>query len=205
MPQMATVPGGHEFVLIPCCHPGLLGHVGILKEKLTRLMVMTSGIAWYAASLAVTIDRENLTLSRKQKCGKIVALLAVKLDTTHEFGRAFLRAKEDYSMAITAWTEGKWSRKGGAPVRAPPRGLLPGKTQKVGRARISRDHQTLEGVGDGFEVDIQEQAWKGASATDNKRYRLTWEEDDGQTWSIAPVILPSNVAPADSSDKRFLF
>jgi hypothetical protein len=211
VPKQAALPGSFgmnnavHYIIIPCCHPGLLGHVGILKEKLTRLLVMVLGIAWKAITYAIRIDQQHPISSRLQKCEGIFKMLEDRLSRDTPFGAAFMQAKFDYTLAMTAWTEGKRTRLEVGIIGAPPRNILPGKTERSRRPRIAQHVQTVQGVSEGFEVSIQEQPWDGATSNDSSRHRLTWKEGDGQVWSIAPIILPANVLPSDENDKRFLF
>lgn len=209
IPQLASFNGGsgttegRECVLIPSCHPGLLGHVGIRKDKLTRLLVMISGIAWSAATLAIQIDRDEPSLTRKQKCIKIIGSLAGRLKKNTVFGQAFQKAKEDYVLADTAWHQSKWTRQSVGIIRGPDRRLLPCKGKRSSRSRIKQDNESLRDIGSAFEVAISEQPWDGAGGKDKSRFRLTWKEDDGMEWSIAPIILPANVYSTEEHDKRF--
>jgi hypothetical protein len=211
VPKQAALPGSLgmnnavHYIIIPCCHPGLLGHVGILKEKLTRLLVMVLGVAWKAMTYAIRIDQQHPTSSRLQKCKGILKLLEDKLGSNTPFGVALRQAKRDYTLAMTAWTEGKRTRLEVGVIGAPPRNILPGKTERSRRPRISQHTQTVQGISEGFEVLIQEQPWDGATYNDSSRHRLTWKEGDGRVRSIAPIILPANVVPSDENDKRFLF
>lgn len=209
IPQLSSFNGGNgtiegrECVVIPSCHPGLLGHVGIRKDKLTRLLVMISGIAWNAATLAIQIDRDEPSLTRKQKCIKIIGSLSNKLKKNTVFGQAFQKAKEDYVLADTAWHQGKWARQSVGIIRAPDRKLLPGKMKRFSSARIKQGTEILREISSAFEVVISEQPWNGAGGKDKSRFRLTWREDDGIEWSIAPIILPANVYSTEEHDKRF--
>lgn len=210
IPQLASFNSGtgstvgKECVVLPSCHPGLLGHVGIRKEKLTRLLVMISGLAWSAATLAIQLDRDEPSLTRKQKCNKIIGSLASKLKKNTMFGQAFQRAKEEYVLANVAWSQGKLTRQDVGVIRAPNRKLLPGKVDRSSSSRIKQEAEILRDIGSSFEVVITEEPWDGAGGKDRTRFRLTWKEDDDQEWSIAPVILPANVFPTEENDKRFL-
>lgn len=210
IPQLASFDGGsgttegRECVVIPSCHPGLLGHVGIRKEKLTRLLVMISGIAWSAATVAIQLDRDEPNLTRKQKCIKIIGSLAGNFKRNTVFGQAFQKAKEDYVLVDTTWHQSKWARQSVGSIRVPDRRLLPGKAKRSSTSRIKQDTESLRDISSASEVVISEQPWNGAGGKDKTRSRLTWKEDDGMEWSIAPVILPANVVPAEENDKRFL-
>jgi hypothetical protein len=194
---------GKEFILIPCYHPGMTGHAGIMKEKLTRLLVMVSSLAWDAMGRAIYQSRQGGGLSRKQKCEQILSYLRFKLNPSHAFGQSMTRAKADYVIAITADAQGRIARKANLSLGKPSRGILPSKTRAARKSRLDQNVQTISGVG-GYEVDIH--ALVGTvSASEKTRYRLRWAEDNGEAWSVEPVIFPDNVIPNDTTDKRFVF
>lgn len=195
---------GKETVIIPCFHPGFLGHAGILKEKATRLLIMISGIAWKAVTSAIVIHRENILLPRKDKCESIIKEVESKLDPSHKFGAAFARAKAEYLDVVRAWHQGKLTRQKAEDIPKPPRGILRAKSARLGKSRTDRNAETVGGDMGGWEVLLQEQTVLGPKS-DNKRHSLSWLEDDGQKWSIGPVILPENVLPITQNDKRFIF
>jgi hypothetical protein len=74
VPQKATFDGDEgqtprtDLFLIPCFHSDRAGHVGILKILTTRLLIMVLGMSWTAMEHAITVHRNNLALSRKDKC-----------------------------------------------------------------------------------------------------------------------------------------
>jgi hypothetical protein len=212
IPQMASFDGdkgltpGTEFILIPCLHPGRAGHAGILKTLITRLLTMVSGLCWAAMEHTITVDRNSPTLSRKEKCEQILGMLNVHLAPMHPFGRALKQLKSEYAIAQTADMQARHLRKATVAIGKPPRGILATKTQRKNarRDRVDRDAQIIEGVADGFELSIQEHPWNGVGDKD-VRYSLTWVEEDGQMWTIGPIILPDNTLSIDQGDKRFLF
>ncbi|RAR06499.1 hypothetical protein DDE82_003320 [Stemphylium lycopersici] len=196
---------GHECVIVPCLHPGAMGYAGIMKDKLSSIFVLGSAIAWKAATIAMHENNTSPALSRKEKCQKVISGLASYLDVNNPFGKTLQKAKDEYVVAYTAYQQGRVSRGKSLPLPPPVRGLLAVKTKTAKKRHISQDVQTTDNIGDGFEVLIQEQLHRGLGGKDNVRYRLTWKEDDGQEWSIAPVIMPNNVFSSRSNEKYFLF
>jgi hypothetical protein len=193
-----------EFVLIPCYHPGIIGHAGVMKEKAARLLALVFGLAWDAMGLAIRLNTDDEGLTRKQKCEQLIVLLQSKMDENHAFGRAFAQAKKEYLIATTADFQARLARKQNLPIGKPPRGILPAKTQRSRRDQFDRNPQTEQGLGQGFEVEIRALPNQGVVTKDKPRYCLRWTEDDGQGWAVEPLYLPDNTAAKDSSDKRFL-
>ncbi|EAT86157.2 hypothetical protein SNOG_06326 [Parastagonospora nodorum SN15] len=210
VPQMASFDGaqgvtlGAECVLIPCFHPGRVGHAGILKTLITRLLAMVSGMAWAAMEYAVTVDHKNPNLPRKQKCEQILGQLNMQLSSNHPFGQAFEKSKSEYAVAQTADWQARFARKKTVAIGKPPRGILATKVQrKAKRSHLDLHAGAMEAIGDSYELNIQHYPWAGGGDKD-KRHTLIWTEDDGQVWSIGPVLLPENVLPSDGNDKRFV-
>lgn len=210
VPQMASFDGdkgttaGTEVILIPCFHPGRVSHAGILGNLVTQLLTMVSGMSWAAMEHAITVNRDHPSSTRKQKCRLILERLRAQLSPDHPFGRSLKQLKSKYAIAQTADYQARHIRKQVMAIRKPPRGILPKKTQRARRHRLDLDILTGEGVGAGFEVAIQDHPWQGVGDKD-VRYSLSWSEEDGQGWTVGPVLLPDNVLAVDESDKRFLF
>ncbi|CAN9092100.1 unnamed protein product [Alternaria alternata] len=212
VPQLATFDGGSgltagkEFILIPCYHPGRNGHAGIMKTLITRLLTMVSAVAWSAIELAISVDQHKVGFSRKQKCEEILKLLKTKIDPEHEFGKEMMKLKSEYVIAHTVESQNRFMRKQFLPIGKPSKGILPTKVQRRARRSLfDTDFQTSDAYGGGFDVAIQIQNWNGISPIDNKRFMITWTEEDGQVWNIAPVLLPDGALPKDQNDKRYLF
>jgi hypothetical protein len=196
---------GEPFIVIPSLHPGRIGHGGVVKDKLVRLLVLVSGIAWSAATLTMQQDLDESTLPRAKKINNILDALNAKLAPDTDFGKAMTKAKNEHVLTLTAWNEGKLARGRGAPIKKPPGGLLPGKTTaKRARTTAEGTNETVESIGDIFEVAIQKVAWSGQDGEMDRRYQLSWTEVDGQVWSISPVMLPPNVLSSTANEKRFL-
>jgi hypothetical protein len=159
------------------------------------VFVLTSAIAWKAASLAIQLDQDHAPWTRKQTCRKIIKILKADLEVTTVFGQAFHQAKQDYVLAYKAFREGCLAHATGHAIKKPPTGILAGKSVSGrGGKRIRGEGQTLEFFDDGFEVVIH--GVDDFSVGDNKtsvRHSLSWEEGDGRKWSLSPIILPSQV------------
>jgi hypothetical protein len=84
-------------------------------------------------------------------------------------------------------------------------GSTSGKTtKKRAKTTASGENETVESIGDAFEVAIQEVAWNGQPGDKDLRHQLSWTEGDGQVWSISLVMLPEKVLSPSSKDKLFL-
>lgn len=143
-------------------------------------------------------------MSRKKKCEQILGSLQLDLDPNHKFGQAWARAKSEYLIALEADHQARMVRKANTKIGNPPLRLLKAKTRRaVTRSQLETNPQTVRGVG-GFELDIQIAPRPGKN-TEPPRYRLRWQEDDGQSWSLEPVLLPVNTVSDDATDERFIF
>ncbi|KAJ4382743.1 hypothetical protein N0V86_001965 [Didymella sp. IMI 355093] len=212
VPQVLSFNAGQgpttdkEFLLIPCYHPGFTGHSGVLKEKLTRLLVLTHALAWAATHHAIVIDRENPTRARRDKINMLHSMLLTKISTTHPFGRALADAKAAYKDVTKAHNECSLQRAGNTALRKPRTGLLPGKTVKKPAKSPVRSGETVAEIGEGFKVTLEETGWiPGATGIDAKRHRLNWTESDGQERTLHHIMLPAGVAPTDPNTPRFLY
>jgi hypothetical protein len=186
---------GQECVIIPSFHPGFLGYSGVTKEQVSRVFVLTSAIAWKAASLAIQLDQDHIPRTRKQTCREIIQILKADLEVTTVFGQTFHQAKQDYVLASKAFRQGSLAHTTGHAIKKPPTGILAAKSVSGrGGKRIRGEGQTTEFFDDGFEVVIH--GVDDYSVGDNKtsiRHSLHWKEEDGQAWSLSPIILPSQV------------
>jgi hypothetical protein len=179
VPQLATFntksdTTGETLIVIPSMHPGRISYGGVVKDKLTRLFVLASGIAWSAATIALQQDQDEPTLSRGKKINNIFEALNAKLGPDTEFGKTLTRAKEEYILAASAWQQGYLTKAPDIPITKPPRGLLQGKTTKNrAKATASGENETVESIGDAFEVAIQEVAWNGQPGDKDLRHQLS--------------------------------
>jgi hypothetical protein len=195
---------GFETIVLPCFHPGYLAHIGIMREKAQSLLLMTLAIGWLAASCAITITLDNPELSRKLICLEIVKEIKIRLQLNHPFGKLFEASKKEFLIARTAYYEGKITRSKAPGIPKPPAGLLPTITQHIRRGRVADIGMAADAGLGGFEVLVQEYRIQGPKS-DNVRFSLTWVDDDGMNWVLAPILLPTEVTPTSTGDKRFIF
>lgn len=98
--------------------------------------------------------------------------LQSKLSAGHAFGRAFQKLKNKYTVALTADAEARAIHMQNQQIGKPPRGILASKTQRSRRDQFDRTPQTLQGVSQAFEIDIQMLPKQGVIAKDKPKYRL---------------------------------
>jgi hypothetical protein len=197
-------PDGSEVVVIPCFHPGYLAHIGILREKAQALLLLTLAIGWHAADLAITLSQSGSYRTRKETCVEITKEIKNKLESTHTFGKIFQATKNEYLIARQAYYQGRVTRSKAPELAKPPTGILPTKTEHIRRGRVAAIDKTIGGGAGGHEVLVQEQRTLGPKS-DNIRFSLTWTEEDGKSWTLNPILLPTEVAPSGVDDKRFIF
>jgi hypothetical protein len=135
VPQLATFntksdTTGETLIVIPSMHPGRISYGGVVMDKLTRIFVLASGIAWSAATIALQQDQDEPTLPRGKKINNIFEALNAKLGPDTEFGKTLTRAKEEYILAASAWQQGHLTKARGIPIMKPPRGLLQGRLRR---------------------------------------------------------------------------
>ncbi|KAH7379386.1 hypothetical protein DE146DRAFT_626241 [Phaeosphaeria sp. MPI-PUGE-AT-0046c] len=172
-------------ILVPSLHPGFLSKAGIVKEKATRLFVMTSAIAWCTMSTALTIARAGIPAGREEYAKMILADVETKIGPDTGFGKALATARQEYEICRQAYREGQVKRRD-APTLKIPTGILPKKSvraQKKSRYSKFASHSD-EGVG-GWELSI-----KSSTCTDIQDfYTISWTDDDGETQEIGPCPL----------------
>ena len=169
---------------------------------------MVTGLAFCAMDHCLEVDAKFPKASRLEKCFQIMEFIDTKLNSEHEFGRAFELARSEYVIATAAWNQGQIAPK---QRRASRKGALKKREFKskaksgIKRRRLlDAEVQTIESNEHGYEVSIVEVYLHGVPKTDRIRHTLTWTEENGQEWSLDPVILPDNVIPEDGNEKRFL-
>jgi hypothetical protein len=189
-------------ILIPSLHPGFLSRAGIVKEKATRLFVLTSAIVWCTTSVALTIARDGMPESREE----YAKLIIVKVDSIAGpdtvFGKAIATARREYDDCRQAYSEGQAKRRK-APELKIPKGILAAKSIRAKRrSRYTKSVEQLnDGVG-GWEVIIRKDTNFMRSY---EFYTLTWNEDDGKTREIGPIPVTKDVIPPNVNAKRFIF
>jgi hypothetical protein len=207
VPTISTYDGrptGSEVVIIPCFHPGYLAHIGILREKAQALLLLTLAIGWHAADLAIALSQNGSHQTRKQMCVKISKDIKDKLQPTHSFGKIFEATKKEYLIARKAYYQGRVTRSKAPELAKPPTGILPTKSEHIRQGRVAAIGKTTGGGIGGYEVLVQEQKTLGPKS-DNIRFSLTWTEGDGKSWTLSPILLPTEAAPSGVDDKRFMF
>jgi hypothetical protein len=189
-------------VMIPSLHPGFLSRAGIVKEKATRVFVMTSAIAWCAMSTALTIARNGLPENREDYSKMIMATVDAMSGPDTTFGKAFASARREYDDCHQAYSEGTIKRRD-APKLQMPKGIL---EKKSTRAKKKSRYSTVtghaeDGVG-GWEVTFIKDTDPN---TPQEFYTMTWSEDDGDEWKIAPIPLSKDIIPSDVDTKCSLY
>jgi hypothetical protein len=189
-------------ILIPSLHPGFLSRAGIVKEKATRVFVLTAAIAWCAMSTALTIARDGMPTSRDEYAKLIITKVNSVAGPSTAFGKAIATAREEYEDCRQAYSEGQAKRRR-APELKIPKGILATKSIRAKRKSRYTDvpvNQSGDGIG-GWEVNI--------SKADNSErsfefFKLSWKEDDNVAREIAPIPLSKDVIPKKNV-KRFIF
>jgi hypothetical protein len=188
--------------MVPSLHPGFLSRAGIVKEKATRVFVLTSAITWCAMSAALTIARDNLPDDRETFAKMIISNVDSVSGPSTTFGKAFATALREYDDCHQAYSEGQVKRRN-APTLQMPKGVLPKKSiraKKKSRYTTSTV-QSSTGVG-GWEVTIVKDA---DANTPPEFYTITWSEDDGKPQEIGPIPLSKDILSPNTNTKRFLF
>jgi hypothetical protein len=85
-------------------------------------------------------------------CTKITNEIKARLQPTHAFGKVFQATKKEFSIARTAYYQGRITRSKAPELPKPPKGILPTKTEHIRRGRVSAmGRTTISGTG-GYEV-----------------------------------------------------
>ncbi|CAN9097540.1 unnamed protein product [Alternaria alternata] len=188
-------------VLIPSFHPGYLSRSGMVKEKATRIFVLTSVVAWCAMSCALTIAKEGEPVNREEYASMIIARVHSLTGPSTMFGQAMESARKEYEDCYQAYLEGS-SKRRKAPKLRMPAGVLPQKSIRAQRkSRYDAAGTAEEGIG-GWEIAITKAAdFSGI----NEFYNLTWIDDiDKKSCKIGPLPLSNDVV-SDTADKRYLY
>lgn len=170
------------------------------------MLVFVSAVAWYATGCAIRIFQNNPSISRADACSAIIDSIHKVQDTGHTFGAAFDATKTAYSDAVKAFRQGMLMRQRAPKLKKPIKGLLPGKTVKIRKARTQVGAvctSVNEGYG-GFEVVIKEVKVAELPEEDNVRHTLSWSDSDGREYEFGPVILPEHTK-SKGGDQRFIF
>jgi hypothetical protein len=189
-------------VLIPSLHPGFLSRAGIVKEKATRVFVLTSAVAWCAMSAALVIARDGIPDNREQYAKMIMTKVESVAGPHTLFGKAIAVARKEYDDCHQAYSEGQVKRRN-APTLQIPKGVLPKKSfraKKKSRYTTSVGHSG-DGVG-GWEVAISKTTDVGAPPD---FYTISWNDDEGERQVIGPIPLSKDILPPDANAKRFIF
>lgn len=194
----------NETIVIPCFHPGYQGHTGILREKVQQIFKLVSAIGWYAITAVLRISRDNPHASRRMFCLKVFQDLKTTLNTSNALRNNLDIAKREYLVALKAYRQGELTRRNALDLPKPPKGILAKKTDFTRRTRTLTNNQVGSDGSGGYEVLIQEQIVNGPKG-DNVRYSLTWSEEDAESWTVGPIILPEHVTSPNDNDKRFIF
>jgi hypothetical protein len=117
-------------VLVPSLQPGFLSRAGIVKEKATRLFVLTSAIAWCAITAALTIARDGLPDNREEYAKMIMAKIEAIAGPTTNFGNALSAARKEYDDCHQAYSEGQVKRRDDLILQM-PKGVLPKKSVRA--------------------------------------------------------------------------
>jgi hypothetical protein len=96
-----------------------------------------------------------------------------------------------YNVAIDAFQAGILISKAAPDLPLAPRGLLAKKQVLSRKGRIATAKHPTNSL-TGYELLIQKQTVTGPKG-DNSRFTLSWEEEDGAKWLLAPIILPEHV------------
>ncbi|EAT78581.2 hypothetical protein SNOG_13956 [Parastagonospora nodorum SN15] len=178
-PETATV-------LIPSLHPGFLSRAGIVKEKATRVFVLTSAVAWCAMSAALRIAEAGMPTNREVYANMIIENVNAVAGPSTVFGKALAAARKEYDDCHRAYGEGQAKRRR-APELKIPTGILATKSirakRKLRYAEASSD-QSAEGIG-GWEVAVGKDATFERS---HELYTLTWKEEDVSTILVSMSV-----------------
>jgi hypothetical protein len=189
-------------VLVPSLHPGYISRSGVMKEKATRVFVLTSAVAWCAMSAALEISLQATPGNREEYAKKIIAKVDAATGPDTQFGMAIEKARRELEDCYQAFNEGRAKR-----IKAPklkmPAGILSQKSMRA--QRKSRygpsSQQTNDGFG-GWEVSITKM---DTFDRNQEFYVLRWEEEtDGPLMEIGPVQLSDDVV-LTSVGKRYIY
>jgi hypothetical protein len=136
-------------ILIPSLHPGFLSRAGIVKEKATRVFVLTSAIAWCAMSAALEIAREGMPTNREEYVKSIIAKVKSVAGPSTAFGKSLAAACKEYEDCHRAYGEGQAIRRK-APELKIPTGILATKSVRAKRKSRYTDvpvNQSEDGIG----------------------------------------------------------
>jgi hypothetical protein len=176
--------------------------MGATAEFAQELFKLTSALAWYAMGEAIHSFGAQPALNRRARCLEVCRKINEQLLVSTEFGKAFAEAKRDYQLAVRVYNEASLIQRVAPDLPRAPKGILAKKTNLTRRARVVEGEVPNDGTTP-YEVLIQKQTVKGPNG-DNTRYSLTWEEEDGATWELSPILLPELVVSKKANEKRFL-
>ena len=190
-------------VLIPSFHPGFLSRSGMVKQKATRLFVLTAGVAWCAMSVALTIAQAGEPADREAFAKMIIAQIESQTGPKTAYGKALETARKEYEDCHQAYVEG-WTKRKEMPKLKMPTGILPRKSIRSQRKSRYTTAMGVEDVGNGgWDLTISQSATYGGN---QGFYTLSWTEDDeGNTCEISPIPLGKDVVQSNDGTIRQVF
>jgi hypothetical protein len=165
----------------------------MVKDKATRIFVLTSAVAWCAMSCALEISKKGIPSSRKDYAEQIIARVNRYTGPSTEFGKIFTKAKKEYADCYQAYNEGVAKRRQ-APVLKMPVNIVPRKSVRAQRkSRYSTTTGPLQDSVGGWPVSVDV-----ASAISGRPefYRLSWKENDHIIRRIGPLPLSDDIPSA---------
>lgn len=213
VPILASFDGSPEItaknaiLIVPSLHTGYLKKLMGKQRKLAqRMEVQILGITWKSTCRAIELA-EDLSLDRLAICNKVKTEIDALLQQDKPFGKAFMKTKRDFIKVRAALREARKEREEAEDLDLVPVNLLPRIVEHI---RQGRKHAavTLASAVGGFEVTFHVETLPDVPAPHNRPVYLQWVDgNDGQTWKIGPVMLPTEVAPKNKKDqdKRYIY
>ncbi|KAF3034096.1 hypothetical protein E8E11_001926 [Didymella keratinophila] len=182
-----NITAKNAILIVPSFHTGYLKKLMGTRKKLAQRL-------------------QDLTLDRLAICNSVKTGIDTLLQEK-AFGKAFMKAKRDFIQIQTAFREARKEREQAEDLDLVPTNLLPRIVEHI---RQGRKHAavTLASAVGGFEVTFHVETLSGVPTPHNRPIYLQWiDGNDGQTWKIGPIMLPTEVAPKNKKDqdKRHIY
>ncbi|KAH6637891.1 hypothetical protein C7974DRAFT_149879 [Boeremia exigua] len=143
-----------------------------------------------------------MPVSREEYAKQIIVRINQLAGPTTEFGRTLSRAKQEYADCHQAYSEAA-AKRSKAPTMKMPVNIVPRKSFRAARrSRYSTAVTVVKDSVGGWQLSIEEDSNISGRP---EFYKLSWKEEDGTTWEIAPLPLSDDVVLANNTTKCFLY